>query len=395
MTSRSPRVVVVGGGVFGAATALELRTRGWAVTLLDPHPLPYEEASSTDVSKVIRMDYGSDAFYHEFAERALEGWDRWNVEAGRRLYHEDGFLVLARGPMTPGGFEHESWRVLNERGYRTERVAGDTLRRRYPAWRDGVYVDGYFNPRAGWAESGAVVEWLITRGRSAGVEVRADAISGEGNLLLGPGGRVRGVRTREGVELGAEVVVVCAGAWTPVLLPWLSDRLTAVAQPVLYLGVEEPDTFAPGVFPPWAADIAGSGWYGFPALPDGRVKVGHHGRGRRVQPDERGEVDTGHLERARSFLREAIPRLADAPLVGSRVCLYCDSFDGDFLIDRDPEREGLVVASGGSGHAFKFAPLLGELVADAVEGRENRWSVRFRWRGVGGARTEEARFSDA
>lgn len=114
-----------------------------------------------------------------------------------------------------------------------------------------------------------------------------------------------------------------------------------------------------------------------------------------MQPDERGEVDTGHLERARSFLRVAIPRLADAPLVGSRVCLYCDSFDGDFLIDRDPEREGLVVASGGSGHAFKFAPLLGELVADAVEGRENRWSVRFRWRGVGGARTEEARFSDA
>src|SRR6185503_13101491 len=78
-------VVVVGGGVFGAASALELRSRGWAVTLLDPHLLPYEGASSTDVSKLVRMDYGSDAYYHELAEAALEGWDRWNAESGRPL----------------------------------------------------------------------------------------------------------------------------------------------------------------------------------------------------------------------------------------------------------------------------------------------------------------------
>jgi len=390
VTSSQGSVVVVGGGVFGAAAALELRSRRWNVTLLDPYPLPYEGASSTDVSKVVRMDYGSDAFYHELAELALEGWDRWNADWPRPLYHEDGFLLLARGSMRLGGFEHESWRVLRDRGYQPESLGG-MLTRRFPAWSATAYSDGYFNPRAGWVESGAVVERLLALGAAAGVARRVGAL-GERGLLFDEASRIRGVRTRAGEEIAADRVVVCSGAWTPVLLPWLSDRLRTVAQPVLYFGVEDPAAFSGRVFPPWAADIAGSGWYGFPALPDGRVKIGYHGPGRATHPDERGRVGVDHVERARAFLREAIPVLAEAPLVGDRVCLYCDAFDGDFLIDRDPEREGLVVASGGSGHAFKFAPVLGSLVADAVEGRSNRWGGRFGWRAVGETSREAARF---
>jgi glycine/D-amino acid oxidase-like deaminating enzyme len=96
-------VVVVGGGVFGAAGALELRSRGWSVTLLDPHALLYHGASSTDVSKLVRMDYGSDVFYHELAEAALEGWDHWNATWPVPVFHEDGLLVLSRGPMSRAG----------------------------------------------------------------------------------------------------------------------------------------------------------------------------------------------------------------------------------------------------------------------------------------------------
>jgi len=73
--------------------------------------------------------------------------------------------------------------------------------------------------------------------------------------------------------------------------------------------------------------------------------------------------------------------------------MYCDSFDGDLFIAADPEREGLVVASGGSGHAFKFAPALGAIVADVVEGNDNRFALRFAWRSLGQVATEEARFT--
>lgn len=380
--------VVVGGGIFGVTGALELRWRGWSVTVLDPQPLPYHGASSTDVSKLVRMDYGRDVFYHELAEAALEGWDHWNATWPAPVFHEDGLLVLSRGTMTPGGFEHDSWRVLCERGHVPERLDGAAIARRFPAWSTGAFADGYFNRRAGWVTSSVVVERLIELARAAGVEFVRDGFAS----LADRESRVAGVMTSSGARIDAEQVVVCAGAWTPTLLPWLSDRLRAVAQPVLRFRPANPEPFRAELFPPWAADIARSGWYGFPASDDGSVKIGHHGRGAVVRPDARGEVSDEHVEQARSFLREALPALADAPLIELRVCLYCDSFDGDFLIDRDSQREGLVVAAGGSGHAFKFAPLLGPIIADAVERRPAPWGARFRWRAATTARSEEARF---
>jgi len=384
-------VVVVGGGVFGAASALELRLRGWRVTLLDPHPLPYEGASSTDISKLVRMDYGSDVFYHELAESALEGWDRWNADWPRPPYHQDGLLVLSRAPMLSGGFEHESQRVLGARGYAPQRVGPAQVAERYPAWRAEGYADGYFNRRAGWAESGWVVEHLLALARAAGVSVRREAF---GSVAL-DGSRARGVVTARGNRLLADIVLVCAGAWTPTLLPWLGDRMWATAQSVVHVRAPDPAPFRPPAFPPWLADIAHSGWYGFPATANGDVKIGHHGRGAPVDPNTHREVPEAHLANVRAFLHESLPALAAAPVVYRRVCLYCDTFDGDFLIAHDPEREGLVVAGGGSGHAFKFAPVLGPLIADVVEGCPNRWAHRFRWRSVGEARREEARFGGA
>jgi len=380
--------VVVGAGVFGAATALELRERGYGVTLIDRGPLPHPDASSTDISKMVRMDYGSDVFYHELAEAALDGWDRWNADWPDRLYHDDQFLVITKGLMEPGGFEYESHRVLLERGYAPERIGGAELSRRCPAWNGDRYPDGYLSPRGGWAESGAVVARLLRLCQEAGVHLATATFE----AIAATGSRVRGVRSTTGETLPADHVIVCAGAWTPAVIPWLRGTLKAVAQPVLHFGVERPNDFRGRRFPPFAADISGSGWYGFPATDDGRVKLGHHGNGREVHPDHPGEVDPRHVELARDFLAESLPPLAGAPVVGTRVCMYCDSIDGDLLIARDPDRDGLVIAAGGSGHAFKFAPVIGGIVADVAEGKANRWSDRFAWRTSGSPRTEEARF---
>ena len=91
------------------------------------------------------------------------------------------------------------------------------------------------------------------------------------------------------------------------------------------------------------------------------------------------------------FLENTFPELASAPIKSRRLCFYCDSFDGDFWIDWDPNHEGLLVATGGSGHGFKFAPLMGSLIADRVEGKANEWECRFRWRATGKRRAEAAR----
>jgi len=79
--------------------------------------------------------------------------------------------------------------------------------------------------------------------------------------------------------------------------------------------------------------------------------------------------------------------------VYTRMCMYCDSFDGDFLIDHDPEREGLIVATGGSGHGFKFAPVIGPIIADVLERRPNKYAHRFRWRQKQEQRYDVARYA--
>ena len=151
-------------------------------------------------------------------------------------------------------------------------------------------------------------------------------------------------------------------------------------QPVVHFVVDDPSAWQAPRFPVWAADIAHSGWYGFPALPDGTLKIGHHGRGRRVDPDAPRTVLAEEEDQFRQFVRRHLPRLGDARIRLTRLCLYCDTFDGDFWIDEDPSRPGLFVAAGDSGHGVKFAPVLGPLIADVIERKPNAWKDRFKWR---------------
>lgn len=382
-----PSVVVVGAGVFGLSAAWELARRGWSVDVLDPGPVPRSVAASTDVSKVVRMDYGADDFYTAFADTALEGWDQWNVRWSPPLYHQDGFLLLAGEAMQPGGFEHDSLQALARLGHHVERIEGG-VRQRVAAWSWELYPDGYFNPRAGWAESGRVVARLAEESRAAGARLREGQAFAS---LIADGSRVSGVRTAHDGDLFADAVVLAAGAWTPWMLPDLSDVMWTTGQPVVHVDAGTDPTWRAPRFPVWAADIARTGWYGFPALADGTLKIGHHGAGRRVHPDGARDVLPSEIDRFRDFLTHSLPDLAAAPIRSSRLCLYCDTFDGDFWIGRDPARRGLVVAAGDSGHGFKFAPVLGPVIADVVEEKPNPWSERFRWRSRGADASEAAR----
>ena len=386
LTNRLRKAVVVGGGVFGLTGAIELRARGWSVILVDKGPIPRPDASSTDTSKIVRMDYGDDSFHHELAERALEGWDRWNREWQRPLYHETGFLLLAAEEMTHGGFEHDSFETLKARGHAPIRLA-DAGHLAGGPWDISHYPDGYLNTRAGWVESEAVIHRLRDMAERQGVEFVEGTMTG----LIGHGSTVTGVRLSGESRLAANAVVAATGAWTPALVPEVKPILRSVAQPVLYFGPGDPDRFQGPAFPVWAADTRNRGWYGFPALPNGLVKVGHHGKGIECAPDRRPVVSSKHEHRTRDLLRNLLPSLADAPVARRRTCMYCDSIDGDLLIGRDPDRNGLVVAAGGSGHGFKFGPVLGPIIADAVEGRDNPAHARYGWRTDPDERTEASR----
>jgi glycine/D-amino acid oxidase-like deaminating enzyme len=291
--------------------------------------------------------------------------------------------------MRPGGFEHDSMRTHSARGHVVTRLAPDELAGRFPAWKAGRYPDGYFNPRAGWVESGRVMTRLIDEAKLAGVEVHAGDPAAR---LLEEGSWVAGIVTASGARVHGDVVLVAAGAWTPSIVPQVSAAIWPVAQPVFHLAPRDPAPWRPPAFPVWAAAIAESGWYGFPANASGIVKIANHGPGRRVDPDAPRVIAAEDEDRLREFLRESLPGLAGAPLAAAKTCLYSDSFDGDFFIGLDPERPGLAVASGDSGHGFKFAPVLGAVIADAIEEKPSRFTARFRWRRPEARKAEEARW---
>ncbi len=385
----SRSAAIVGGGAFGVSAALALSRRGFDVRLIEAGRIPDPAASSTDTSKAVRPDYGNDEFYLEMALEAIEGWRRRDRDRGTSLFHPSGILMILPRTMNSGGFEAESFDRLKARGLPVERLEGEDLGNHFPAWSGSGYVDGYFNPVAGWVESGAAVAATRDEAISAGVQVQTGCRCVG---LLEEGSRVVGVRLQDGDEIRADLIVVAAGAWTPILLPHLESMIWPVGQPVIYLEPGRPESFAEERFPVWCADISNTGWYGFPVTAEGKLKLGNHGAGKRFRPGDELVIDAEQQARAVEFATDRFPELADAPVVSSRLCLYCDSWDGNFLIDHDPDRPGLVVAAGGSGHGFKFEPILGEIVADVVEREPNRWASRFAWRRPGPRLTEHARF---
>jgi len=250
-------------------------------------------------------------------------------------------------------------------------------------------VDGYYNPEGGFAQSGRVVAQLIEQARAEGVELHEHQTV---DHFLEAGSRVQGVATREGSRFPADQVVIAAGAWVPYMIPALAGVFRTNGMPVFHLKPADPDLFRAEQFPSFGADISTTGYYGFPLHPtEGVIKVANHGAGRALDPSGERVVTEAETRRLRTFLADTFPVLADAPIVYTRVCIYCDTWDGHLWIAPDPEREGVVVATGGSGHAFKFAPVLGGIIADATEGRPNPILHKFRWRPeVRPPKTEEA-----
>src|SRR5207248_2773600 len=223
------KVIVVGAGINGVTTAIELRKRGQEVVLIDPGPLPHPLAASTDISKAVRAAYGADEEYTDLAARSIKLWREWNKQFGTELYHEVGVMFVRRKEMKSGGFEHESFSMLRRRGYKIERMNSEQLRKRFPAWNPELYRDGILEVEAGYVQSSRVVATLIGRAKSLGIELREGVMFGQ---LDEDDRRVRGMVTENGQRISGETIVMAVGAWTPYLLPFTKKFFHATGQPV-------------------------------------------------------------------------------------------------------------------------------------------------------------------
>ena len=373
--------LIVGSGIFGITAAVELAKRKYKVAVINPDTIPHHLAASTDITKVVRMEYGNDKEYFRMAEICIDRWKDWNDLFGKKLYNEVGFLMLCKDKIEGDchSFEKSSYQNLIESGYSPDRMNAESIKERFPAVNNSVYIDANFNPKGGYVESSLVVEKLTEYARSLGVEIYQQQTA---ETFIVEKGKLQEVKTREGNTFQCGHGLVAAGANTPYLLPELQPYMKVTGHPVFWLKPKNSKYFSSPYLSIFAADISNSGWYGFPFLPKyGVIKIAKHSSGIPIHPENSDrQIKGNEVEKMRSFLKMTLPELVDAPLVHTRRCLYTDTLDGHFWIDNHPEIKGLSVSSGGSGHGFKMAPLLGEIAADVVEEKSHQFSQRFRWR---------------
>jgi sarcosine oxidase len=173
--------------------------------------------------------------------------------------------------------------------------------------------------------------------------------------------------------------MIASGPWSRTLLPFLENKLTTTRQEIVYF---EPQTersrFEPEAFPIFL-DLE-SGFYGFPVHQRGAMKIANHLKGIEIDPTSKDDqVSEQFVEKCRAFFAAFIPELADARVVETRVCMYNNTPDDDFIIDWLAQLDGALVVTGFSGHGFKFAPTIGRIAADLLISGSTSFNIeRFR-----------------
>jgi sarcosine oxidase len=351
-------VIVIGVGGMGSAACYHLARRGVRVLGLEQFNIPHDRGSSHGHSRMIRTAYYEHPDYVPLLQRAWGLWKQLEDESLVKVLHQTGGLYLGppNGELVAGSLASS----------RTHNLAHDLLT------RDEV--------RSQFPQFRVPEDWIGLLEHQAGYLLPELAISAHVHLAMRHGADVRGdepvmrwetstagatVTTSKGTYEAGEIVF-CGGAWSDKLVRDLGVPLVVTRQVLGWVQPRRRDLFLFGVLPVWAIDNGdGTIYYGFPLIPESAgLKLAHHGRGSRVDPDtiER-EPQPGDEETFRPALKKYLPD-ADGPVVSMRICMYTNSPDGHFILDRHPRHSHVTIACGFSGHGFKFCSVIGEALAD-------------------------------
>jgi monomeric sarcosine oxidase len=363
-------VVIGTGGGVGSAALYHLARRGARTVGLDRFPPGHDRGSSHGDTRVIRLAYFEHPDYVPLLVRAYELWEELAALHGEALYRETGLLQI--GP-EGGAVVSGVLRSAREHGLEVEALSAREVEARHPGFRVPGGMVGVFERRAGYLR----VEECVRA--HAGEAVRRGA-----RLEIGAGAAVRSfeatgstfmVTTESGERWEAPRVVVAPGAWAPDLLAGLGLRFEVRRKALFWIDTSDPAHDADSGCPVFLYETPAGVFYGFPRIAPGEgMKVAEHTGGDAV-PDplavDRTMRPADH-DRIAGFLRDHVPG-ATGRVLRHVVCMYTMTPDQHFVVDRHPAHEGVVFAAGLSGHGFKFASVLGEVLADlALDGHTAR-----------------------
>jgi len=364
------KVAIAGAGIMGLCAARALVKRGHRVAVYDRGPIPNPLASSFDDHRLIRYPYGAQQGYAAMIDPAFRAWAGLWEDLGVSYYRGTGTLVLSR---QLGGWAADSARVLDALGHPYTRIAPGAIEERFP------FLDASGLRQALYLKSGGFLQAADILLGLAGYLERAGA-------ALHPNTAIRRVDhdagvafLEDGTAIQADLLVVAAGAWSPALAPTNAPPLVPSRQVVVYLNppLEQAGAWTEA---PMLLDIdPDSGFYLVPPRGDKGLKIGDHRFSMRGDPDATREATDEEVDeevneilaaakgRLRGFDRFSVER--------AKVCFYTVAPEERFYVGRAGRTWTM---AGFSGHGFKFGALMGDRLAEAIDGSLSE-DVLARW----------------
>lgn len=350
-------VIVLGLGGMGSAAAYHLARRGRRVLGLDRHSPAHDQGSSHGRSRIIREAYWEHPSYVPLVQRAYELWADLERAGGRSLLLKTGGINIGvpHSDLVRGALESARIHRLTH-----EVIDAAAIRRRFPVFQPSDDMVGVYEPRAGILVPEECVLAHLEQAARAGAELHHE----EPVLTWRATSSGIDVRTPRGHYQG-DRLVIAAGPWAPQVLADLRLPFVIERQVIAWFRPTAPaESFDPSQCPVHIWQTAGRLYYGFPQLGDGGVKIAEHAAGDPTTADTiRREIASEEIEELRrDFVARYIPA-ANGEVLATSTCMYTMTPDTHFVIDHHPGHPNVIIACGFSGHGFKFAPVVGEILA--------------------------------
>jgi sarcosine oxidase len=364
-------VIVIGLGAMGAAICHELAAAGQRVLGLEQYDIPNDQGSSHGLTRMYRFAYFESPAYVPLMRRALAKWRDLEAQAGEQVVFPTGSLDAGLEGL---GLIEGSLAACLMHDLRHEVLTAGEVNRRFPAFNLPPAHRAVFQPEGGFlaAERGTVANASLAERAGAAIHRREKVVGYE--MLAAGGVRVR--TDRASYEAGH--LVVAAGPWLGNLVPPLRPLAMPERQVTAWLQPDDPSKFLPGAMPIAIVMVEEGPYYFVPIFGGPGVKAGlHHHRRQRFAIDEFPRAVTGDDE---AVIRSGVARFmpaANGPLLAIKTCVYTMSPDEHFVVDALPGANDVIVVSACSGHGYKFAPVIGEIVTGRVTGRPSPHDLKM------------------
>ena len=366
--SQHYHTIVVGVGGMGSAVCYELAKRGRRVLGIERYDIPNEMGSSHGHTRIIRLAYYEHPSYVLLIKRAYELWEEIERRLGQRILIKTGSIDA--GPSDSWVFKG-SLKSVVEHGLSHQVMTGKEINQRFPGYNLPHDLMGVFQPDGGFLLPEKVIVAYVEAAHEMGAEIhgREEVLQWE---PFGDGVRV--ITDRD--EYHADSLVIAGGAWNSRLLPFLNRFAVPERQVLAWLQPEKPQLFTPERFPVFNVLLPEGRFYGFPVYNIPGFKFGkYHHFEEEVDPnDPFREADEEDEEMLREFASRYFPQGA-GPTMSLKSCMFTNSPDKHFIIDLHPEYPQVSFAAGFTGHGYKFASVVGEIMADLSERRESRHNI--------------------